>query len=124
MPKKCCLGPQNDPKSLGTQKLEKNKQNGNLALNQWNRWVATDIHLYNSSPIRKKLFPFHQVPASYEENFSNLIHGEPLSLMKKFPCFDDQIEFYSLLVGVLYLGIDDPINFRMFDARRIYFCRG
>jgi hypothetical protein len=44
-PKKCCLGPQNDPKSLGPKKLENNFQNGNWALIQWNRWVDTDIHL-------------------------------------------------------------------------------
>jgi hypothetical protein len=37
VPKKHCLGPQKGPKK--TAKME------NCALSQWNRWVATDIHL-------------------------------------------------------------------------------
>jgi hypothetical protein len=54
----------------------------------------------------------------------NLTPGEPLALMKKLPCFDDPIEFDSLLVGVLCLGVHDLINCHMFDAGRIEFCRG
>jgi hypothetical protein len=41
----------------------------------------------------------------------NLTPGEPLALMKKLPCFDDPIEFDSLLVGVLCLGVHDLIKF-------------
>jgi hypothetical protein len=44
-PKNRCLGPQNDLESLGPEKIEKKCQNENHSLCQWNRWVATDIHL-------------------------------------------------------------------------------
>jgi hypothetical protein len=54
----------------------------------------------------------------------NLTPGEPLSLMKKLPCFDDPIELDGLLVGVLCLGVHDLINCHLFDAFRIEFCRG
>jgi hypothetical protein len=66
-PKKCCLGPQNSPKSLGLEKIGNKCQNINWSLIHWNRWVAIDIHLDNSSPLRNKWHPLLQVPTSYEE---------------------------------------------------------
>jgi hypothetical protein len=54
----------------------------------------------------------------------NLTSGEPLTLMKKLPCFDDLIKFDSLLASVLCLGNHDLINCRLFDVGRIEFCRG
>jgi hypothetical protein len=29
---------------------------------QWKRWMATEIHLDHSSPLRKQWSPLHQVP--------------------------------------------------------------
>jgi hypothetical protein len=54
----------------------------------------------------------------------NLTLGESLDLMNKLPCFDDPIEFDSLLVCVLCLSVHDPINNRPFYAIRIELCRG
>jgi hypothetical protein len=54
----------------------------------------------------------------------NLISGEPRALMKKLTCFDDPIEFGSLLVGVLCIDVHDMIKCRMFNAGRIELCRG
>jgi hypothetical protein len=54
----------------------------------------------------------------------NLTPGEPLSLVKKLPYFDDLIELGVLLEGALRLGVHDPINSHLFDAVRIAFYRG
>jgi hypothetical protein len=54
----------------------------------------------------------------------NLTPGEPLALMKKFPCFDNPIELDVLLVGSLHLGVHDLINCLLFNAVRIELCRG
>jgi hypothetical protein len=53
----------------------------------------------------------------------NMTHGEPLSLVKKLSCFDDLIEFDVLLVGALHLSVNDPINYCLFNAVMIEFCR-
>jgi hypothetical protein len=54
----------------------------------------------------------------------NLTPGEPLALVKEFPCFDDLIELDVLLVGSLHLGVHDLINYHLLNAVRIEFCRG
>jgi hypothetical protein len=54
----------------------------------------------------------------------NLTPGEPLSMVKTFPYFDDPIELDVLLVGSLHLGVHDLIIFFLFDAFRIDLCRG
>jgi hypothetical protein len=41
----------------------------------------------------------------------NLTPSEPLSLMKKMPCFDDLIELDVLLEGDLHLGFHDSYQF-------------
>jgi hypothetical protein len=54
----------------------------------------------------------------------NLTPGEPIDLMNKLPFFDDPMEFDSLLEGVLFLGVHDPMNFLLLNAVRIEFFRG
>jgi hypothetical protein len=54
----------------------------------------------------------------------NLTHGDPLSLMKNLPYFDDLIELDVLLAGSFIIGVHDMINCHMFNAINIYFCRG
>jgi hypothetical protein len=54
IPKKCRLGPQNDPGSLEPEKLPRWKT---VFRAPWNRWVATDIHLDQSSLLRKQWSP-------------------------------------------------------------------
>jgi hypothetical protein len=34
---------------------------------QWKMWMATEIHLDHSSPLRKKWSPLHQVTLGYED---------------------------------------------------------
>jgi hypothetical protein len=55
---------------------------------------------------------------------SNSTPSEPLALVKKLPCFDHPIELDVLLMGVLHLGVHDPINFILLNAVKIEFCRG
>jgi len=54
----------------------------------------------------------------------NLTPSEPLSLMKKLPCFDEPTEFDNMMEGVLCIGIHDRINYFLFYAGRIEFSRG
>jgi hypothetical protein len=37
---------------------------------QWKRWMATEIHLDHSSPLRKQWSPLRQVPLGYRETFA------------------------------------------------------
>jgi hypothetical protein len=53
----------------------------------------------------------------------NLTLGEPLSLLKKFPCFDKLIELDVLLEGVIHIGVHDTINCLLFNEFMIYFYR-
>jgi hypothetical protein len=46
----------------------------------------------------------------------NLTPGEPLALMKKFPCFDNLIELDGKFEGVIFLGVHDVIKCPMFVA--------
>jgi hypothetical protein len=41
----------------------------------------------------------------------NLTLGEPLALVKEFPCFDNLIELDVLLVGSLHLGVHDLVYY-------------
>jgi hypothetical protein len=86
--------------------------------------VTTDIHLYQSFPLRKQWSPLFQVPPVDGEILLNLTLGEPLALMKKLPCFDDTIELDVLLAGALHLGVHDSIISHMFNAFKIEFYRG
>jgi len=54
----------------------------------------------------------------------NLTPSEPLASVKKLPYFDEPIECNVLLEGILPLGVDDPINYLMFNVVMIDFCRG
>jgi hypothetical protein len=54
----------------------------------------------------------------------NLAPSEPLSLVKKLPCFDDPIELDVLWVGDLHLGFHDPSNGHLFNVVMIDFFRG
>jgi hypothetical protein len=51
----------------------------------------------------------------------NLTSGEPLSLLNKFPCFDNPIELDVLLASSLNLGVHDLINHRLLNAFKIEF---
>jgi hypothetical protein len=54
----------------------------------------------------------------------NLTLGEPLSLVKKLPFFDDPIELDVLLMVALHLGLRDLINYFMFNPFNIELFRG
>jgi hypothetical protein len=41
--------------------------------------------------------------------------AEPLSLKKKLPCFDDLIELDVFLVSALNIGVDELINYFLFN---------
>ena len=47
------------PRKFGTRKTAKVE---NCFSSQWNRWVATDIHLDQSSLLRNQWYPLHCVP--------------------------------------------------------------
>ena len=69
-PKKHRLGPQNCSRSSGLEKLLKivNCQNvRKLFWASWKRWVATDIHLDQSSLLRKQWSPLRWGPPLDEE---------------------------------------------------------
>ena len=40
----------------------------------------------------------------------NLVLSEPLSLVKKFPYFDNIMEFYVLLEGSINLNVDNELT--------------
>jgi hypothetical protein len=54
----------------------------------------------------------------------NMNPGEPLSLMKKLPCFDNSIELHGLITSVLSICVHDTINFFLLYVFSIDFCRG
>jgi hypothetical protein len=69
-----------------------------------------DLHCVNFlHPMRKLLL--------------KLTSSEPLSLIKKLPCFDDTMEFDSLLEAVIFIGVNDMIKYHMFYVGRIDFYR-
>ena len=41
---------------------------------QWKMWMAIEIHLDHSSPLRKQWYPFRQVPSGDGETF---VESEP-----------------------------------------------
>jgi hypothetical protein len=86
--------------------------------------VTTNIHLEQFSPLRTKWSPLCQVPPSYGKLLLNQTPGDPLSLVKKFPYFDDLIELDVLLAGSLRLGVHDTIYCLLFNAINIELCRG
>ena len=71
-PKKHRLGPQNNPGCFGHEKLPKKLPiwNNCFELVEW--WVASDIHLDQSSPLRWKWSLLCWVPPSDEETFVEL----------------------------------------------------
>jgi len=49
----------------------------------------------------------------------NLTPCEALSLVKELPCFDNPIELYVLLVGVLLIGVHDLVDCSMLNVVRV-----
>jgi len=118
--KKHCLGPQKCTRILGPTKLEKKIPRWGIIMIQWNMWVATNIHLHQSSPLRKQCVKnLHHMG----KLLLNLDASEPLALMKKFSCFDKLIEVYVLLESTLHLGVYDPIHYILLNAVGVEFCR-
>lgn len=56
--------------------------------------------------------------------FLNVALVELLALLNKFPYFDNSIELYVLVVGILFLGIHDLIHCNLFNLIRINLCEG
>jgi hypothetical protein len=54
----------------------------------------------------------------------NLTPCEPLSLVKKFPYFDDLIELEVLLVGAFHFSVHDSKYCLLFNVFMIYFWSG
>jgi hypothetical protein len=52
------------PEVEDSKKSRKTSKMENCALRKWNRSVATNFHLYHSSPLRKQWSPILQVPPS------------------------------------------------------------
>ena len=61
-----------------------------MKLTRWNRWVATNIHLDHSSPLRKQWSPLHEKPP-----WGRKIYVEPSPWLTTFP---------SEGVGLLWSG--------------------
>jgi hypothetical protein len=100
MAKKHNLTPQNDPASLGHEKLYIKKwPRWRTVLSKWKRWVATNIHLDYSSPLRRNgphcVKFFHHIG----KILLNLTPGKPFALVKKLSFFENPIESYVLLEG-------------------------
>jgi len=53
----------------------------------------------------------------------NFTLDEPLALVKMFPCFDDLVDLYILLMCSFHLFIHDSINCCMLQEIMIEFCR-
>jgi hypothetical protein len=54
----------------------------------------------------------------------NLDPSQPLTLVKKFPYFNDSIEIYVLLAGAFHLCIHDLINCSFLKVVKVDFYRG
>jgi hypothetical protein len=46
----------------------------------------------------------------------NLTPGEPVSLMKKLPFFNDPIDLDVLLESALHIGVYNPIKYHLFNV--------
>jgi hypothetical protein len=86
--------------------------------------VATNIHLDQSSPLGSNGLHCVKFPHHMGKLLLNLAPGEPLSLVKKLPYFDNPVELYVLLVGAFHLCIHDSINCILLKEVRVELCRG
>ena len=82
-PKKTSFRASKWPQKFRTRNTVENLPNVNWSLSQSNRWVATDIHLDHSSPLRKQWSPLRQVPMGDGRLLLNLKLDVLLSLLKK-----------------------------------------
>ena len=72
---------------------------------QWKRWMAIDIHMDHSSPLRKQWSPLHQDPLQDGDNSSK-------SEAWCVACLDEEFTILSLLKDVMNLLLEglDPLN--------------
>jgi hypothetical protein len=84
--------------------------------------VGNHRNMDQTSPLRKKWSPLCQFPSSDGKLLLNLAPGEPFSLVKKFPCFDDPIDLYGLLVSSFHIFIHDFITCILLKEVMVDFC--
>jgi hypothetical protein len=84
--------------------------------------VATNIHLDQSSFLRKKWYPLHLVPPLDEEISIEFGPGEPLALVQELPFFDYSIKLDPLLSHSLYLCVHNMIARCILDAVGFELC--
>ena len=89
--KKSRLGPQNSPRSLEPEnhrKITRKLQQWTIVLSQWNRWVATDIHLDQSSLLRKQWSPLRRILYHISNCVLSWSPGMTFVEVKRIPFFD------------------------------------
>jgi hypothetical protein len=76
---------------------------------QWKRWMATEIHLDHSSPLRKQWSPLRQVP---------LGDGETSSKSKSWcvACLTEEVVLLSLLKDVTSLLLEGLDSFNQYSC--------
>ena len=114
-----CLGPQNNPESLGPKKLLKKYQSKITVLSSCNGgWppISTQINppTLGGNGIHCVEFP-HQM----RKLLLNLTLGEPLAVVEQLPCFNNLKELDLLLLGVLNLSIHNSIRCFLFHAVQV-----
>lgn len=80
------------------------------------------MHLDHSSPFRKQPLHYIKFPHKMRKLLLRLALSEPLALVNKFTFFDNPIELYVLLEGIIFLSVHDSINFYLFNLVEIEFC--
>jgi len=94
-------------------------------VSKWNRWVATNIHLGQSSPLGCN--GFHCIECLHEMGklLLKLAPGEPLPLVHELAYFDNLMRLDPLLESALSLCVHDLISCSMFNviSVELYWCQ-
>jgi hypothetical protein len=117
------LGPQNDLRSLGVEKLLKIVSFQKTMLSQLEK-VGGHQDPTGSIPITLGNNGLHCVecPHQMRKFLLNLAPGEPHALVQELPCFDNPIKLDPLLVSDLNLCVHDLISGFLFHAVRVELC--
>jgi hypothetical protein len=105
-PRKCCLGPQNDPASQGPKTRENNAKLENFQNEPVGIGGRPPKSIWiNMPPLGINGIHCIEFPRQMRKFLLNLVLGEPLALVQELPCFDNLIKLDPLLVSVLDLFV-------------------
>jgi hypothetical protein len=76
---------------------------------QWKRWMATEIHLDHSSPLKKKWSPLHQVSLGDKETSAK-------SEAWCVACLVEEVVLLSLLKAVMNLLLEGLSPFNQYSC--------